>query len=113
MDHCKPGHEVGLGAGILLITPVMGSALIAAVGVDKKAPRGPLLTMEADNVRRLGSGVATHSIANGKLAAIDWVHLESASLAKIQTKAHLATPDQDGLEAALTRYCGEEPVPEE
>ena len=112
MDHCQD-HRIGLGAGILIITSVMGSGLIAAVGVDKKPPRGPLLSIEADNVPRLGSSVATHPIAEGKLAAVDWVHLVSKQLAVIQAQAGLAAPSPDDLDQMLVGYCAEESVPED
>jgi len=113
MNHCDGGHRVYLGGGILVVAPVMGSALIAAVGVDKRAPRGPLLTVEADNVPRLGPGVATHPMAEGKLAAVDWVHLDWKQLAVIQAQAGLTAPSPDDLDQMLVRYCAEESVPED
>jgi|GEM_PF-518184 len=113
MNHCDGGHRVYLGSGILVIAPVMGSALIAAVGVDKRAPCGPLLSIEADNVQRLGSSVATRLVADGQLAAIDWVHLDSPFLTKVQAAAGLAAPSPSDLEAMLASYCVEESVPDE
>jgi hypothetical protein len=38
--------RVPMGSGILTVLPVMGTALIRAYGVSKKAPSGSLLAME-------------------------------------------------------------------
>ena len=112
MQHCDGNHRIDFGEGIMLITPVMGSALVAAVGVDKRAPRGPLLTTEAKNVARLGPAVATHAVDGGRLASIDWVHYDSAALTRVQTVAGLSSPSPDELESILAGYCSTEWLPE-
>lgn len=111
---CREGNQtVSLHMGLMTITPVMGTALIAAVAVDKAAPRGPLLSVDYSNCARLGPDFSTRPMAGGGLVSVDWVHFESDLLTGIQKTAGLAAPTPKDLEEMLERYSREEAVPAE
>lgn len=112
-DALERDHTVSLHMGIMTINPVMGTALIRAVGVDKRAPRGPLLTIESWRASRLGSSVSLISIGDGELSSIDWVHSSPPQLSGIQEKAGLSSPGPSVLDSMLTEYCRRHPVPDD
>ena len=106
-------HTVSLGMGLMTLTPVMGTALIRAVGADKSAPRGPLLLIPRDKSSRLGPGMPLTSVPGTTLMSIDWVHAESPHLDEIQDEASLTSPSPAELEAILREYCRTQSVPDE
>lgn len=110
-DCLEADHTVSLHMGLMTISPVMGTALIRAVGVDKVAPRGPLLTIHSSKNARLGSSVPTEPIPNTELVSIDWVHMQSDLLTSLQNQASLNSPLSTELEALLDNYCREHSVP--
>ena len=105
-------HTICLEAGLMTITPVMGSALIRAVRTDKAAPRGPLLNIETSHTERLGPSVTVTKITSS-LSSIDWVHTESDLLSTLQKRASLSSPSPNELEITLREYCCSQRVPEE
>lgn len=113
LDCLESDHTVSLHMGLMTINPVMGTALIRAVGVDKRAPRGPLLTIESGRAPRLGSVVTSRRFGSGDLVSIDWVHSDPPQLGPLQTRAGLRSPTPTELDAMLADYCREQPVPEE
>ena len=112
LDSLKRDRTVSLDMGLMTIDPVMGTALIRAVGVDKIAPHGPLLTIELSKNPRLGPSVPLRLI-DTRLSSIDWVHMSSDLLSSLQQKASLNSPSPADLEAMLADYCREHPVPDE
>lgn len=112
-DALEGDHTVSLHMGLMTINPVMGTALIRAVGVDKRAPRGPLLTIESMRASRLGSGVSLTSIGETRLESIDWVHSNPSQLNNIQAQAGTRSPTPAELDSLLTDYCSQQPVPDE
>ena len=98
------GHTIYLEAGLMTITPVMGSALIRAISTDKAAPSGPLLSIRTSCTERLGPSVTVTDTANS-LSSIDWVHMESDLLSTLQKCASLNSPRPNDLETALRDYC--------
>jgi hypothetical protein len=104
-------HTVSLQMGIMTISPVMGTALIRAIGVDKEAPSGPLLAIQSSKSSRLGNSVPQVPIPGTDLVSIDWVHMRSDLLDSLQQKASLNSPSPAELEASLDRYCREHCVP--
>lgn len=106
-------HTVSLHMGLMTINPVMGTALIRAVGIDKIAPRGPLMTIHSSKAKRLGSTVPSAPIPNSDLCAIDWVHMQSPLLASIQQCARLNAPGAAALEDTLRNYSRQHAVPKE
>lgn len=112
-DALEGDHTVSLHMGLMTINPVMGTALIRAVGVDKRAPRGPLLTIEASRAHRLGSAISRMPIGSGNLVSIDWIHGNPPLLSDIQQNAGLSSPTSTELESMLTDYCLEQSVPDD
>ena len=88
-------------------------ARIRAVGIDKTAPRGPLLTIESSRATRLGSAMPLTPIGSGELSSIDWVHANPPSLGLLQERAGISAPTQEDLESMLAAYCRQQPVPDE
>lgn len=106
-------HRVMLGAGIMTITPVMGTALTHAVGLSEKckpACSGPLLVLSSDDDSRVDPSFPRQAIPSTGLLAIDWVHAESDLLAWVQSTAMLDRPSARELEATLAEYCNANPV---
>jgi hypothetical protein len=112
LDCLEGDHTVSLHMGLMTITPVMGTALIRAVGVDKRAPRGPLLVIEASKAERLGALAPWTEVCAPELASIDWIHVQTDLLRTIQTNAKLDAPSAESLETRLRIYCREQAVPE-
>jgi hypothetical protein len=107
------GHRVMLDAGIMTITPVMGTALTHAVGLSEKgkpASSGPLLILSSDDDSRVDLSLPRQAILSTGLLAIDWVHAKSDLLAWVQSTAMLDRPSAGELEAALAEYCTANPV---
>lgn len=104
---------VSLGAGLMTINPVMGSALISAVGLHKDAPSGPLLIIDSSNSSRLGPFVPFTPIRGTEITSIDWVHMDSDLLTSLQMTAPFDAPTPDELEVILAAYCREQPVSDE
>ena len=84
----------------------LGSALINAAGLQKKAPRGPLLTIHSSKSSRLGPFVPFMPIRGTEITSIDWVHMDSDLLTSLQKTASLDAPSPDELEVMLASYCG-------
>lgn len=103
---------VFMGSGIMTIFPVMGTALINAVGIDKTAPKGPILTLPKKFSTRLPNHIIFNIIENTQYIAIDWVHTESDLINKIKTMALLEFPRPENLEILLSKYLAKRDLPE-
>lgn len=75
-----------LGAGVMTIIPVMGTALINAIGIDKRSPSGSLLTIHKDNSSRISSVFTVKKIEND-LLSINWLKGEPPSVSALVSKA--------------------------
>lgn len=93
-----------MGAGLMTIFPVMGTALINAVGIDKVSPKGPLITLPLEYRDRLSSYFIINDIPDSKLGSIDWVHTESDRLLEISKAALLKYPCPNNLENLVVNY---------
>lgn len=112
-DLLTEDHTVSLHMGLMTINPVMGTALIRAVGVDKVAPRGPLIVMPSLKASRLGAKIVQVAIPDSEFVSIDWVHTQSDLLTCIQKAADLSAPASNVLESELLRYSQLYNVPSE
>jgi hypothetical protein len=110
-DCLEADHTVSLHMGLMTINPVIGTALIRAVGVDKVAPRGPLMVIHSSKASRLGSSIAQAAIPGSELVSIDWMHTQSDLLESIQKRSGLSAPTPDALESSLRWYSQEHNVP--
>jgi len=104
-------HTYSLHMGLMNTSPVMGTALIRPLIIDRTAPPGPLLWIRQSRTRRLGPGIAARTAAPG-LAAIDWVHLHSPLLDKLRSDAGLQQESTEELERRLDAFCNSSPVPD-
>lgn len=107
------GGCVPMGRGIMTIFPVMGTALIRAVGLAKKCPSGPLLAVAAAERGRLPAGLRLHEVPNLDLIVIDWINSDNALATSIANKAHLRSPSPASTLQLLAAYCRDQQLTEE
>ena len=91
----------------------MGTALIRAVGVEKRAPRGPLLCIESSRIARIGLPISLIPIEADGVTSIDWIHNNPPLLGDIQQKAGINSPSSDFLDSMLIRYCRQHSLPDD
>lgn len=85
--------RIFIGSGLMTIIPVMGTALINAVGLDKLSPSGSLLTIDRDNKDRVSPDFQTREIENG-LLSINWLKGDSKLVSDICKIAGLKNPTE-------------------
>jgi len=102
-----------MGAGLMTIFPVMGTALINAVGIDKRSPKGPLLTMPSGYKGRLSHSFITKDIPDSELTSIDWIHTVLDGLSEISKKALIKYPSPENLEKLVGNYINKHKLPSE
>lgn len=105
--------RVRLGAGIMTLFPVMGTALIRAISVAKKCPSGPLLAVAAANRQRLPDGLIIHEVPSQDIIIVDWLHSKNELAKDIANKSQLNWPDTSIISEQLREYCQTQPVKEE
>lgn len=98
--------SVGMGAGLMTIIPVMGTALINAIRLDKQSPSGSLLTIHAENKSRLSDYFATRRIEND-LVSINWLKGDQNLVSEISSAAGLRNPSESHREAMLKNYIAQ------
>jgi hypothetical protein len=109
-------HEpsrIALGRGVMTLLPVMGTALIRAVAVDKRRPKGPLLAIGAADRGRLPVGLRLHDLSERNLTIVDWVNSEYAVSESVSRIACLNVPSSEAISQALNLYCEEQELSEE
>jgi len=106
MSECDKGDwsTSRMGAGLMTIFPVMGTALINAVGIDKISPKGPLIIFPSAYKERLSNIFIVKDVPDTELASIDWVHSESEKLLEISKGALLKYPSPENLEQLVVNY---------
>ncbi len=115
MDSCDNNDwsTSRMGAGLMTIFPVMGTALINAVGIDKRSPKGPLLTMPSCYKSRLSHPFVSIDIPDSELISIDWIHTDLVGLSEISKKALLKYPSPENLEKLVGNYINKHKLPPE
>lgn len=115
MDNCKRDDwsTANMGAGLMTIFPVMGTALINAVGIDKRSPKGPLLTMPSEYKSRLSEIFITNKVPGNEIISVDWVHTELDLLSEISAKTFLNYPSPKALEDVIRNYINKHKLPSE
>ncbi len=104
------GGSLPLGAGVMTIIPVMGTALINAVAIDKKSPSGALLTLHSSNKDRVSSKFEMKAIEKD-LVSINWVRGEPDSVTEICTKAALRSGTESDRIDWLRKYIEDNHLP--
>ena len=105
---CLNNGRVKLGAGVMTLSSVMGTAFIRAYRLNIDTPSGPFLTLSERNRNRVPISLpvrATRSRKGAPLLSIDWVQAETALLSDIQQKVGVNTPSQDTLMQTIQDYC--------
>jgi len=105
--------RVPLGAGIMTIFPVMGTALIRAISVAKKCPSGPLLAVAAANRQRLPDGLTIHEVPSLDIIIVDWLHSKNDLAKDIANRSQLKMPDIAIISEQLSAYCQTQSVKRE
>lgn len=115
MNECDNGgwSTSRMGAGLMTIFPVMGTALINAVGIDKRSPKGPLLTLPQNYTDRISGSFIINKVSETEIVSIDWVHTEFELISKIRDKALLKYPSPENLELLLKNYISKYKLPDE
>jgi hypothetical protein len=106
-----PDDSVSLGSGFMTIFPVMGTALIDAVGVAKRSPSGCLLTLESGKRSRLPAECVIREVEGGEVVSIDWIHSDLPLVDRLQQLAGLRSPSPEQIVAAFRRYCQQQQPP--
>ena len=112
MKDCEDGHLVRLSAGLMTLSPVMGTAFIRAYRLHVQAPSGPFVIVSEEHAERVPGGFELRSVQgkeDSNLLSIDWVRAESPTVARIQGAASLRAPKAEELVQAIRSYCAEYP----
>jgi hypothetical protein len=104
--------SVRMGGSIMTLFPVMGTALIDAVGVEKRSPSGALLTTSSDNQSRMPSSCVMTELHGARVISIDWVHSDLPLVTALQKYAGLGKPSATAIERAFNLYCDNQQPPE-
>jgi hypothetical protein len=111
MDNLDGSSVIDLGEGLMTITPVMGTALIQGVRLDKVSPKGPLLVIGKEKIDRLPQGLDISDV-DGNVASINWITYQSELLSTVQQLANLMAPTRGEMEESIRRYGKGDKVPE-
>ena len=94
---------ISVGGGLMTIIPVMGTALINAVAIDKRTPSGSLLTIDSNNRNRISSGFKLNEIENG-LLSVNWLKDEHNLVNEISRDSGLSMQSELDRIASLKNY---------
>lgn len=97
------GHRIPMGEGLLTTLPVMGTALIHAHEISRKA-KGALLLVARSERDRLPSCRVREPEDNSVLA-IDWIQSEPEGVRPLQQRASLEAPSPSTVATSLWSYC--------
>lgn len=95
--------QVRLGHGLMTVFPVMGTALIRSVGLDKNSPSGPLLTMISANTTRISLDVLKIQ-KNDRLIFVNWLKSEPNGLSELQIAAGMEQFSESERISQLRNY---------
>ena len=113
MKDSEDGLVVRLNAGLMTLSPVMGTAFIRSYRLNDVAPSGPFVIVSEEHENRVPSGFECRSArgkADRKLISVDWMRAESRAVARIQRAASLRAPKAEELVQAIRSYCAKYPT---
>lgn len=96
--------SIQLGSGVMTVTPVLGSALINTVSLQKNSPSGPMLTLSLENSRRLSRGVSIATTDNFDVTVVNWLSGEPAGLGALQVAAGFNRYSEQERMTQLSQY---------
>lgn len=82
---------------------VMGTALINAIGVDKQAPSGSLLTLRSKDSDRISEDFTVTKIEND-LISVNWIKDEPSLVSEVVTKADFVEFSETERIKMLSKY---------
>ena len=100
--------SVRLGAGLMTLSCVMGTAFVRAYGLQRATPSVPLLSVSAEDGHRLPDGLQIRETRGRKdeaLCSIDWIRSDLSLLSNIQEKAGISAPPADAVIRKIQAYC--------
>lgn len=99
---------VKLGAGLMTLSSVMGTAFIRAYRLNGEAPSGPFLVLLESHRDRIPDGFPVRCAVSRKgasLLSVDWVRSKSPILSDIQERASLNSPTHSEIVQYIKDYC--------
>ena len=102
----RDNSNISFGSGIMTIFPVMGTALINAVKLEKNTPPGSLLTIETKNTSRLSTDIPKMEI-DKNISSLNWLKSDPAGLTELQKRAGMQTHSESERIAQLNTYIEE------
>jgi hypothetical protein len=96
--------RLGHGGGLMTLFPVMGTALIDAVGIAKRSPSGSLLAVAAINQSRLPTECILRTVDDQDIVSVDWVHSDVPLVTSLQQNAGLRRPPPDLIKKFFSLY---------
>ena len=106
-DQADDNGVVELGAGLMNLWSVMGTAFIRAYDLEGRAASGPLLTVDCKDRAKVPECfpvVETKDKSGGKTLSVNWVQAESAVVSDIQQRADLAAPNAEEIIHQIEDY---------
>jgi hypothetical protein len=101
--HQPDRDHIIFGSGIMTVFPVMGTALINAVAVDKRCPSGPLLAIAPANLSRCPPDVPSYRIDN-TVACLNWLVGEPHGLHELQAASGFKSYSKGERRAQFEQY---------
>lgn len=95
--------SIPMGRGVLTLIPVMGTALINAVRLDKRSPSGALLTIHAKDESRLSECFIRRRIEHD-LVSINWLRGDQTAVAEVSSAAGLRNSTDEDRVTMLKTY---------
>ena len=95
--------SIGIGAGLMTITPVMGTALIRTAAIQKRAS-GPLFALRKALADRVSPSFGRTEISGSELVSMNWLRGEPPGLKELQDTAGLMRSAEETRVAQLRNY---------
>jgi hypothetical protein len=107
----RNGGAFSMGAGLMTVLPVMGTALINSVKLlhSSQTPSGSLLILPRSQEARLPAGVTFLEV--GDLCVLDWLHASYHELEGVIKTAKLPTFSEAAMSKALNHYIKKNDLP--
>ena len=96
------------GSGVMTVFPVMGTALIHSVALDKSCPSGPLLAVAPANLNRCPADVQSHKV-DEKIVCLNWLLGEPKGLHELQVASGFKSFSESERCAQLEKYLIDNP----
>jgi hypothetical protein len=113
MDRCvkNSSSTAVMGEGLMTIFPVMGTALINSIRLDKAGPKGPLLLLDKSIESRIKGPLRVIEVPYSNLISVDWINSENEIIHDISNSSDLDISDPITQRIRLDKYCEYQPVP--